>query len=140
MIKKINVLLTSVGVATGPNVISSLKLTKDLKFKIIGTDIDWLAAGLYLCDKKYITPKISDSNYIENLLDICRNEKIDVMIPLLSKEISIIAEHKTIFERLGVRLAVSDIGTIRLCNDKNLFARFLLERDLPGPKIFSLKK
>jgi len=134
--RKITILLTSVGVATGPNVIDSLNKNSEFNFNIVATDNDRLAAGLYLADKFYITPKIDNSVYIKRLLYICKIEKVDVLVPLLSKEILLISKNKDIFSRAGIRLAVPESDIVDLCNHKTKFVNYISRLGLCAPKTF----
>ena len=40
-----------------------------------------------LVDKYYQVPKYTDSNFVDVLLNICKNEKVDVFFPHISMEL-----------------------------------------------------
>ncbi len=134
---KVNILLTSVGVATGPNVINSLRRPSEYNINIIGTDCDDLAAGLYLADQKFILPKINAPDYISGILNICTKEKINIVIPLLSKEILLFAQSKKLFDERNIKVAIPETDTVELCNNKNHFLQHLLKHDIPCPKLYT---
>ena len=43
---------------------------------VVGTDNWSVAPALFLADKQYVVPKISDPNYINEVLNICKKEEI----------------------------------------------------------------
>jgi len=131
-----NVLITAAGVATAGNVISALRSQRDFNFKIVAVDADPLSYGLYLADKFYIVPRAESKNYVPEIMKICRKEKIDVLIPLWSNEILIYAEKRSEFEKIGVRIAISDPETVRTCIDKYKFYKFLSKSGIPTAKTY----
>ena len=46
-------------------------------------------------DKHYIVPRITDDNYIDTILDICRKEKIIGVFSLIDPECRCVALHRT---------------------------------------------
>ncbi len=151
---QINVLVTSAGSVNGVNVIRALQyenkwqqnLAKDIspKYKIltriISTDVDILAPGLYMAEKGYLTPKIGDKNYIPKLIKICREEKIDVLIPILSKELPLVAKMKEEFQKIGVKLAVSNYKLYQKTENKLETNKFFSKINVPYPKTYIIGK
>ena len=62
--------------------------------RIVATDNSPYAPALYFADKQYIVPRIDTPEYIDNLLDICRKEKIDMATTLIDPEIMILADSR----------------------------------------------
>lgn len=46
------------------------------KGKVIATDNWSVAPALFLADKQYVVPKISDPLYIETVLDLCKKRTL----------------------------------------------------------------
>jgi len=135
--KKINVLLTSAGVATAVNVISSLRESNIYDFTIIATDMSHLSAGLMLADKYYITPPSTDYNFLSHLKKIIDIHNIDFVFPLHSSEIETFSQCRNQLESLKVGIGVlASPEVVRICNDKNLFEHFLAKHKLPAPTRF----
>ncbi|HAP7816977.1 TPA: carboxylate--amine ligase, partial [Enterococcus faecium] len=44
----------------------------EMEGKIIGADCSELAPALYMCDEKIVLPKVSESNYIEELIKVIK--------------------------------------------------------------------
>jgi carbamoyl-phosphate synthase large subunit len=109
---------------------------KGIKGKVISVDASPLAAALYLSDKHYIVPRISDFNYINVLLNICKKEGIKLIIPTIDTELLILSQNKKIFEKKGIRIAISDTKVIEICSDKLKTFQFFKENNIPTVETF----
>lgn len=118
-----NILITSCGRRT--QLIKYFKNEFKNLGKIIATDCDELAPALYFADKYYITERIDNENYIDNLLTICKEEKIKGILSLIDPELSLLAKNKEKFEQLGVKIIGSNYEATELCFDKYDFYKFL---------------
>ena len=100
---------------------------------LYGADLSASAPALTFCDKQIIVPRISSSEYIPLLLDICRRENIDALIPTIDTDLMILAQNREAFMREGTRVIVSDPQKIAICHDKRDTARFFKEVGLNSP-------
>ncbi|MFX0196956.1 MAG: ATP-grasp domain-containing protein [Candidatus Hodarchaeota archaeon] len=132
----INTLITSVGVTTATTIIKALKTQKEVPIRIIATDMDPLASGLYLNDCRYVVPPATEPEFIPTILEICDKEMIDLIIPLYSSEIPIFALNKKEFESRDIGLIVPSYRNVLTCIDKLRFYEFLSSVDLPSPKTY----
>lgn len=99
--------------------------------RVVGTDCSPYAPALYEMDNHYLVPRMSDPDYTDILLDICRKEQIHAILPLLEDELSYIAARRDIFEKAGIFPIVSSPDTVELCRDKYLFYKHLKKNNLP---------
>lgn len=106
--------------------------------KVISVDASPLAATLYLSDKHYIVPRISDPNYINVLLNICKEENIKLIIPTIDTELFILSQNRGKFEKNGIRIAISDTKVIEICGDKLKTFQFFKENNIPTVETFLL--
>ena len=137
--REVNILITSAG-RRGALVRCFKKTIEGMKKiggKVISVDASPLAAALYLSDKHYIVPRISDSNYIDNLLEICNKENIKLIIPTIDTELLILSQNKEIFEKKGIRIAISDTKVIEICSNKLKTFQFFKENNIPTVETFS---
>ncbi len=118
--KELKVLVTACGCPGASTLIKSLKSVKERTITIIGTDMDPEAIGRFLSDKFYCVPPAVDPEYIPKIQDICKSEKVDVVLPESSSQVDKFAQAKPSFENMGVMVAVSDTEPIKLANDKFL--------------------
>ena len=79
-------LVTAIGSVAGDIVIKNLK---KLGFRVIGCDIyakEWLADA-WAVDAFYQAPYATDTeNYLGFMLELCRTESIDYILPLIGRE------------------------------------------------------
>lgn len=107
--------------------------------KIVTTDINGLAPALYLGDSRYITPRSREPGFLERLCDICRSEKVTLVIPLIDPDLPVLAQNRQAIEVTGTRVLVSDQQVIEICRDKERTYHFLKEKGFPTPGVFSLE-
>ena len=77
-----------------------------------------------------------DPAYIPALLDICRIEQIDIVLPLHHEDLVQIAPRKVLFEEAGFGLPIPDYSLIELAIDKYRMAKLADRNGIPGPKTF----
>jgi carbamoyl-phosphate synthase large subunit len=73
----------------------------------------------------------TDPAYVEALLDLCRAERVGLLIPTIDDELTTLSEAAPMFLEHGVRVAVSPADSTRVCNDKHETARLLEARGIP---------
>ncbi len=100
--------------------------------KVVGTDCSAYAPALYETDAHYIVPRMTEPDYLDIILDICRKESIDAVLPLQEDELYLIASHRKIFEDAGITPIVSECESVDLCRDKYAFYQYLKQHDLPA--------
>jgi Carbamoylphosphate synthase large subunit (split gene in MJ) len=137
---EINVLITSVS-----RKVWLVKAFKDalkdsgLSGRVISTDINPMSCGLYVSDAHYLVPQSNDKDFIPRIQDICKKEKIGIIIPTRDGELELFAQTKAAFEAYGVDVMVSSSEVIDVCTDKHKFYKFLTDNDIPTPKTFCHK-
>lgn len=110
---------------------AALVLNKDLK--IYGADMAGTAPALAYCDFTRRVVAMKDPGYIQNLLDICVADRIDLLIPTIDTDLLVLAENKERFEALGTRVMISAPDKIRICRDKNNTSQFFVDCGLHAP-------
>lgn len=115
-----NILLSCSG---GPAAIGVIKSLRDMNFKgnIITIDSDPLSAGGFLSDSNYVVPLSDDIKYWEVVAEIIENEKIDLILPTGDMDIVHFSTHKERLETLGIKVYMSDLKTIEICQNKDRF-------------------
>lgn len=100
--------------------------------RVVGTDCSTYAPALYETDAHYIVPRMTEPGYLDTILDICRKESIDAVLPLQEDELYLIASHRKMFEDAGITPIVSAAGSVNLCRDKYAFYQYLKQHNLPA--------
>lgn len=104
--------------------------------KVIATDMQLSAPALQAADIKLLVPAVYDPEYVNITLGICREYAVDVLISLNDLELPILAENKSRFEEIGVKVIVSDPSVIDICFDKYKTAQWVEALGLNSPKTY----
>lgn len=139
-LRDITVFITGAGAPGAPGIIKSLRKVTERNIKIIGGDArPENSVGTGLLDRTFQIPFPESPDFIEKVLQICLDEKVDIIIPLVTRELSIFAENKKKFIENGISISVSDPEPLIIANNKFLLMKFCSENDIPVPA-FSLVK
>ena len=110
---------------------AALVLNKELK--IYGADMAGTAPALAHCDYTRRVVAMKDQGYIQNLIDICSADHIDLLIPTIDTDLLVLSENKEKFEATGTRVMISAPDKIRICRDKNNTSQFFADCGLYAP-------
>ena len=136
-LKSIKVFITGAGAPGGPGIIKSLRKVKEREITILGGDANLEnSVGAGLLDKIYRIPFAESPDFIQKVLDICTAEKIDVIIPLVTRELLVFAQNKSLFSKKGIYVSVSDPEQLEIANSKYLLMKFCREIDIPVPDFY----
>ena len=108
MLKSINVLLTGAGAPGAPSIIKCLRRNGEREIRLIGVDMNEKSNGRRLVDKFYQVPPARDEGYLDAVLAICEKEKIDVVMPLVTRELLKYAQNRALFAERGIVLSVDE--------------------------------
>lgn len=103
---------------------------------IVATDMQLSAPALQAADVKIQVPAVYDPDYVDITLGICREQKVDALISLNDLELPILAENKSRFQEIGVKVIVSDPQVIDICFDKFKTAKWTEQIGLNAPKTY----
>lgn len=133
----LTVLVTGCGAPGIKGTLYSLENNFDgRRIRTIGTDIMDEVVGKYLCNKFYKIHRPSSSEYMTELLSICKKESVDVLLPQNTAELSLLASNKDDFEDVGTAVAVSDEPAIGIANDKYELMKVARETGVPVPEFY----
>lgn len=104
--------------------------------KIVATDMQLSAPALQAADIKVQVPGVYDSQYVDKTLEICKQYDIDALISLNDLELPILADNKSRFEKMGVKVIVSSPEVIDICFDKYKTAQWVESIGLKAPKTY----
>lgn len=105
--------------------------------QVIAVDMQLSAPALQAADIKLQVPAVYDPEYINIIWDVCSKYGVDVLISLNDLELPMLAENKSRFEMLGVKLIVSDPEIIEVCFDKIKTAQWIESLGLHSPKTYA---
>lgn len=74
-------------------------------------------------DAGYVVPRITEDDYIPTVIEICKKEHVDVILPFITAELPIMAANKDVFEKEGIKVSVSDLDSLDKAGDKVALGR-----------------
>ena len=101
--------------------------------RIHGADITDTAPALAFCDHTVIVPRIKDDAYIPTLLEYCKANNIDALIPTIDTDLMLLAKNKAQFKEIGTRVVISSEDKIAVCRDKRLTSDYFESVGLAAP-------
>lgn len=102
--------------------------------QIIAVDIDPLAPALQEADVSYLVPRLTSSEYVPTLLDICQRQHVDLIFPLIDPDIGVLAAHRSAFQAVGAQIAAVSLQAAEITADKWLTMSFFQSLDLRIPQ------
>ncbi len=104
--------------------------------KIYAADISNTAPALYFADEFRIISRINSGRYIDDVIEICNNDNIDLIIPTIDTELEILAKNKELIEsKTKAIVHVSDETVVEICNDKIKSYKFFVDNGFLAPKL-----
>jgi carbamoyl-phosphate synthase large subunit len=121
--------------AGAPGAAGILKcLLKEPSFQIIAADANPQAYGRYLAGDFECLPGGEDPAFAEAVMEICDRRKIDVILPLVTRELIPLAKHQAVFLEKGVKIPLSPLASLEIANDKSRLYEFLQWRGVAVPE------
>lgn len=112
--------------AGGPAAVSVMKsLRADPTVELVAADMDPWAAGLYLLppSARTLVPAGGDPAFAAAVRSLCRELRIDVVIPTVDAELRPLAQARTEFASAGTELLLAPDPALAVTLDKLLLAR-----------------
>lgn len=109
-----------------------------LQGKIIGVDANRLSPAFYITDKSFEMCLISEDSYIPNLLEICQQESIKLLLSFLDTDLIKLADSREEFAKQGTFVMISSPEMVRISRDKKLTNKFFIESDVLTPTLWDL--
>ncbi len=131
--KEIRILFTGIGRRI--ELVSAFReaaLCLNVNLKIYGADMAGTAPALAYCDYTRKVCGMKDANYIPQLLEICRKDQIDLLIPTIDTDLLVLSENADAFG--ATRVLISAPDKIAICRDKNHTADFFESCGCFAPK------
>lgn len=95
-----------------------------------------LSAACQIADVHFTLPHCLDEKFTDALQQMCREQKIAVVIPTIDTELAVLSAVAEEFQTMGTTLLVSDSEIISQCRDKRKTAAFLSAYGLSVPVIY----
>ena len=123
--------MTGGGAPGGPGIIKCLQADSSIELYVC--DASENASGRFLNKNFFTCPPASDPEFIGFMLDKCKELSIDVLFPLVTRELFLFAEHKSSFEKINTRVIVSDFEALNIANDKSALHKHIAAHNILTP-------
>ncbi len=137
--KDLTILLTASGSPSMPGLIKCFKNNGERNIRIVGTDMKGDPSINLMVDVFYKVSPAFYGEYIDLILKICKTEKVDIIIPGMSQELSVMLLNKDKFEDIGTKVSISESETLLIANNKLKLYKFMAEHSLTVPEFYPLK-
>ena len=114
--RELTVLVSAAGAPGTAALLGALRENGERQVRLVGTDMSERAIGRHLCDAFHVVPPGSDPSFADAMIEVCRQESVDAVLPQSSFDLGGLAAAKARFE--GIAVLVSGPETIRRGNDK----------------------
>lgn len=105
--------------------------------KIIGTDMSPYAPALAACDIVHLCHAVTHPAYIEQLIEICIDQKIDYIFSVNDLELALLSKNKEKIEKSsGATVVISEEAVINIASDKYLTYKFFEQHKILAPKTY----
>jgi carbamoyl-phosphate synthase large subunit len=104
--------------------------------KVFTTDlVPEMSSACLVSDKGFKVGRFTDSDYMDQILSICKDNKIGLIIPTIDTELLLLTKHRAAFQKEGIHIIVSDINFITVCRDKRNMNKFFAAHGFKLPKM-----
>lgn len=131
MTPKLTLLRTAAG---SPPTVTQYRAFRELGCRIVAADCDPRSVGFAFADAAHVVPRVGAPDYLERMLEVCRQEAVELFLPALDEELALCSRHRDRFEALGTRLLVSAPEALDVCTDKLRTFELFRELDIPTPR------
>lgn len=139
-LKDLTIMISACGAQFAPGLVNCLKDNGERNIRIIGIDMHYDHTLDTLYDGIYEVPRARDNHYIDRIIEICKKEEVNVVLPFMSAELIPLLDRMEDFEKIGVKVAVGDRKSIEITTNKYSFYAFLKKNGLAVPKFAPVRK
>lgn len=130
------------GIGNGSLGLELLKcLLIDTEYLIYGTDSNPNASGFWnkSFKKTFVTRSGNNSEYLNDILEFAKTEKIEFVVPGSEVTNKIITENQELFKRVKITPLVNNLKVFNLCSDKIKCNEYLKSAGLNVPEATNIK-
>jgi carbamoyl-phosphate synthase large subunit len=130
-VRVLTVLVSASGAPGTAALVRALRENGERPVRIVGTDMSERSIGRHLCDAFHVVPAGSAPDFADAMLEVCRTESVDAVLPQSSFDLEGLAAARGRFEDVAV--LVSSPEAIHRANDKAETYALLDRIGVPGP-------
>jgi carbamoyl-phosphate synthase large subunit len=108
-----------------------------IELRVVATDMQPnMSSGCKEADKSYAVSGCARPMFIAEMLKVCSDEQVDLLIPTIDTELLLFSEERQKFLGVGTEIAVSAPEVVKVARDKYKTFQFLTESGVPCPRTF----
>lgn len=135
----LTIMITAAGNQYMLGLVDCLKNNGERKIRLVGADMNNDPTILQMMDVMYQVPAATASDYIDCLLEICRQEKVDIVMPIMSAELPALVQNKDRFKEIGTIVSVSNLDSVLIANNKFKLYSFMKQNGMRVPRFCCLR-
>ena len=129
------ILVQGAGGGGGNNLIRELKKVKDISLSILGSNCLKHAVAKSNADETFLLPASNNPDYLNQLNNLIKQKKIDLIIPNSDREVGAVSELR---ESIKTKTFLPNQETVKICQDKFLFYTFLQKHNVRTPPFVNI--
>jgi len=114
----LRILMTACGAPGAPGILKCLRNNGEREIFVYGVDMDPNAVGFAMVDDRQVCRPGLSEGYAEEILEIAKRERLQVVLPLSTMELDALSNAKGAFEEAGSKVLVSDAEGLSIANNK----------------------
>lgn len=126
--------MTGAGAPGGPGIIKCLHADKRIELTVC--DANASASGRFLNKDFFQCPPASDPSFTEFMLQRSFDLEIDILFPLVTRELFLFAAIKKEFAKMGTKVIVSDKEALNIANNKSRLHEHLKNNGVMVPQFY----
>lgn len=103
----------------------------DLPGEVFAADMSRLSSALHSADRAFLVPPCSSPEFVPEVLELCREHRVGLVIPTIDPELPAYALSRDRFRDVGTTVAISSPGLIDIASDKRQTHAWLVSQNFP---------
>jgi carbamoyl-phosphate synthase large subunit len=110
-----------------------------LDLRVLATDVEpEMSSACQAADRCFQVPPCTTPEFVSELLRICAQEGVSLVVPTIDPELQTFADQRSQFASLGTHMLVSSPAVVRMARNKAATAEFLAKNGIPAPRTSTL--
>lgn len=132
MTQRVNILLSSAGRRVALQRLMRVSLLElSLAGEVMAADMSPMSPAFQAAERSFIVPRCTSPEFIPVMLDICRREEIQLLVPTIDTELPAYAAHRDEFARIGTIVSISSPEVVAIGGNKARTHEWLTRNGFP---------
>lgn len=132
--RSVTVLLSASGSQFAPGIIKCLKQNGEREIKVVGVDMSDDPSNRFFVDVFYRVSATDSGKYVDEIINICKKEKVDFILPQMSAELPLFLDNIHRFSSIGTIVSMTASPNVKLANNKLRLFEFMKANNISTPR------